>query len=261
MMLTLIPVEGNLTWETSFTGSYNESKVLELAGGQTSFRVADGNWVGYVAHELGKPLAQVQDFDYTYDSQGRIIVSGGKPVLGALKSYGSGMPKWNGAWLNTFTYKNFRLFFQLDCRGGNVILSNTNFNALRHGLSKASLPGRESGVIMDAVNADGTPNTTAVPAEAFYTSLRNFGAPFVYKGDYYKFRTISIGYDFKGFIKSDLIRGFYVSVFCNNVALLKKYLPNLDPEATFAISDNYQGMEVNTLPTTRTLGVNINVKF
>ena len=55
-MLTFIPVEGNLTWETSFTGSYNESKVVELAGGQTSFRVADGDWVGYVAHELGKPL-------------------------------------------------------------------------------------------------------------------------------------------------------------------------------------------------------------
>ncbi len=261
MMLTLIPVEGNLTWETSFTGSYNESKVVELAGGQTSFRVADGNWVGYVAHELGKPLAQVQDFDYTYDAQGRIVVSGGKPVLGALKSYGSGMPKWMGAWSNTFTYKNFRLFFQIDGKGGNVIFSNSNFNALRHGLSKASLPGREGGVIMDAVNADGSPNTTAVPAQAFYTSLRNFGAPFVYKGDYYKFRTISLGYDFKGIFKTDIIKGFYVSVFCNNVALLKKYLPNFDPEATFAVSDNYQGMEVNTLPTTRNFGVNINVKF
>lgn len=260
-MLTGIPVEGNLTWETSFTGSYNESKVVELAGGQTSFRVADGDWVGYVAHELGKPLAQVQDFDWTYDSQGRIVVSGGKPVLGALKSYGSGMPKWIVAWSNTFTYKNFRLFFQFDGKGGNVIFSNSNFNALRHGLSKKSLPGREGGVIMDAVNEDGSPNTTAVSAQAYYTSLRNFGAPFVYKGDYFKFRTISIGYDFKTIIKTDFIKGFYVSVFCNNVALLKKHLDNFDPEATFAVSDNYQGMEVNTLPTTRSIGINLNVRF
>jgi len=262
MVLTLVPIEGaNLVWETTFTGSYNESEVEELAGGQTSFRVANGQWVGYVAHELGKPLAQVQAFDYTYDTQGRIIVSGGKPVLGALKSYGSGMPTWTAAWINTFTYKGFRLFFQFDGKGGNKIFSNSNFNALRHGLSKESLPGREGGVIMNAVNADGTPNTIAVPAQEFYTSLRNFGAPFVYKGDYIKFRTISIGYDLKRIVKTDVINGLYVSVFCNNVALLKNHLDNFDPEATFAVSDNYQGMEVNTLPTTRSVGLNLNVKF
>jgi hypothetical protein len=114
---------------------------------------------------------------------------------------------------------------------------------------------------MNAVNADGSPNTTAVPAQEFYTSLRNFGAPFVYKGDYIKFRTISIGYDLKIIVKTDVINGLYVSVFCNNVALLKNHLDNFDPEATFAVSDNYQGMEVNTLPTTRSVGLNLNVKF
>ncbi len=261
MMLTLVPVESNLTWETRFTGAYNESKVIELAGGQTSFRVAEGDWVGYVAHVLGKPLAQVQDFDYARDSKGRILTSDGKPVLGELKSYGSGVPKWTAAWLHTFTYKGFSLFVQFDCKGGNVIFSNSNFNALRHGLSKKSLPGREGGVIMDGWNADGSPNTTAVPAQAWYSANRNLGEPFVYKGNYFKLRTISLGYDLKRIIKTDVIKGINVSLFCNNVAMLKKYLDNLDPEATFAVSDNFQGMEVNTLPTTRTFGVNLNVKF
>ncbi len=261
MMLTLVPVEKEIVWQTSFSGAFNKSEVVELAGGQKSFRVATGGWVGFVAHELGKPLASVQGFDYKRDDQGRILTSGGKPLLGNLKTYGSGVPTWSAAWMNTLTYKNLSLFIQIDGKGGNVIYSNTNFNALRHGLSKASLPGREGGVIMEGWNADGTPNTKAVPAEEYYNSVRGLGEPFIFKGDYFKLRTISLGYDFKGIIKWSFIKGFNVSVFCNNVALLKKYLDNLDPEATFATNDNYSGMEVNTLPTTRNFGVNINVKF
>lgn len=261
MILTLVPVEGEFIWQTAFSGALNNSEVVELAGGQTSFRVATGAWVGFIAHELGKPLASVQGFDYKRDDQGRILTSGGKPILGNLMTYGSGVPTWSGAWSNTFTYKGFNLFIQLDGKGGNVVYSNTAFNALRHGLSKESLPGREGGVIMEGWNADGTPNTTAVAAQEYYSSVRGLGEPFIYKGDYFKLRTISLGYDLKRVIKTDLIRGITVSVFCNNVALLKKYLANVDPEATFATNDNYQGMEVNTLPTTRSIGVNLNVKF
>ena len=261
MMLTLVPVEGEFTWETALSGAFNKSEVIELAGGQTSFRVANGQWVGYIAHELGKPLASVQGFDYKRDDQGRILTSGGKPLLGNLMTYGSGVPTWSGAWMNTFTYKGLSLFIQMDGKGGNVVYSNSNFNALRHGLSKASLPGREGGVIMEGWNADGSPNTTAVPAQAYYSSVRGLGEPFIYKGDYFKLRTISLGYDLKRVVKMDLIKGFTVSLFCNNVALLKKYIDNVDPEATFAVNDNFSGMEVNTLPTTRSFGVNINVKF
>ena len=43
--------------------------------------------------------------------------------------------------------------------------------------------------------------------------------------------------------------------------MIKKYLDNLDPEATFATDDNFQGLEVNTLPTVRSFGINLNVKL
>ena len=36
---------------------------------------------------------------------------------------------------------------------------------------------------------------------------------------------------------------------------------NLDPEAQVSASDNLQGIETHTLPTTRSYGVNVNVKF
>lgn len=261
-LLTLIPIQKKaFTWQTSFNIAYNESKVIELAGGQQSFIIARGFWFGQVSHELGKPLASVQAFDYKRDSKGQILSSGGKPLLGSIKTYGSGMPKWTGGWMNTFTYKGFRVFTQIDFKAGYVLLSNTNFNGTRHGLVKQSLPGREGGVVMDGYNADGTSNTQAVPAEEYYSSLRGLGEPFIYKGDFVRWRTLSVGYDLGRIVKKDVFKGLYVSFFVNNVLMIKKYLDNVDPEATFATNDNFQGLEVNTLPTVRSFGLNLNVKL
>ncbi len=52
-----------------------------------------------------------------------------------------------------------------------------------------------------------------------------------------------------------------VSVIVNNVWLIKKHINNLDPEAEVSVSDNFQGMENHTLPTTRSYGINLNVKL
>jgi hypothetical protein len=70
-----------------------------------------------------------------------------------------------------------------------------------------------------------------------------------------------VGYDLGQVIQTPAITGITVSLFINNVAMIKKYLDNYDPEAQFAVSDNFQGLEIHTLPTTRSYGINLNVKF
>jgi hypothetical protein len=52
-----------------------------------------------------------------------------------------------------------------------------------------------------------------------------------------------------------------LNLYVNNVGIIKKYLDDYDPEAEVAVSDNYQGMEINSLPTTRHFGMNLNIKF
>jgi hypothetical protein len=47
----------------------------------------------------------------------------------------------------------------------------------------------------------------------------------------------------------------------NNVAILKKWVPNIDPESTGFASDNIIGLEATGIPTTRSIGFNLNVKF
>jgi len=105
MLLSITPVNNALKWETVFNAAYNRSEVLELANGQERFDVGVGQYFGTISHEVGKPLASVRSFDYRRDANGNIITSAGKPLLGELMTYGSAIPKWTGAWLNTFTYK------------------------------------------------------------------------------------------------------------------------------------------------------------
>lgn len=261
MLLTIVPVDKALRWETVFNASYNKSEVLELANGQERFDVGVGQYFGTISHEVGMPLASVRSFDYKRDDKGNIITSAGKPLLGELKTFGSAIPKWTGGWLNTVSFKGLRLFTQVDYKFGAVVLSNSNFNFLRHGLSKGSLEGREEGALLEGVNADGTPNTTRVPAEDFYSAFRNLGEKFVYDASFIRLRSVSIGYDLSRVMKSKLFKGLTVSLVANNLLMIKKYLDNLDPESQISVSDNFQGIDTHALPTTRSFGVNLRAKI
>lgn len=263
-LLSVIPVRNRqFSWETGFNGSYNISKVLSLANGQQRLDVGTGEFFGTVSHEVGKPLASLRGFDYKRDAKGNIITSGGVFAQGSLKTFGSAIPTWVGGWLNTFTFKGFRVQAQIDFKAGAKLFSNSNLNFLREGLSKSSLVGRQGGVVFAGVDANGSANATAVPAQTFYTAYRSTAVanPFVYNASFIRWRTLSVGYDLSKFVKKSFIRSLNLSAVVYNVLLIKKYVDNLDPEAQVSASDNLPGIETHTLPTTRSFGFNLNCKF
>ena len=154
-------------------------------------------------------------------------------------------------------------------------MSGTNFNAYRHGLLKETLVGREGGAL-DAngndpgkvtgvgVDINSNINAASAGAENFYAVVRGSGIvePVIYNAGYWKLRQITVGYDFTRFFKgSSPIKGLRLSFVANNVLMLKKWTPNIDPESFSYTSDNVVGLESPSLPTTRSLGFNLNVKF
>jgi hypothetical protein len=103
----------------------------------------------------------------------------------------------------------------------------------------------------------------AVPAEQFYATYRStaLASPFMYDGTFIRWRSLSIGYDLSRFVSRASIKEMTLSAVCNNVLMIKKSIDNLDPEAQVSTSDNLQGIETHTLPTTRSFGFNLNIKF
>jgi hypothetical protein len=178
--------------------------------------------------------------------------------------FGSGLPKWTGGFLNAFSYKGIGLSVLIDYKLGNKILSGTNFNAVRHGLHKMTLEGREGGVVGNGVNASGGTNTVVAPVQTYWEHLRSQGIvePVIYDGGYWKLRQISLGYDLSRFVPERWpIKGLKVDFVANNVLLIKKWIDNIDPESVGYGTDGMVGLESPGLPTTRGLGVNVNIKF
>jgi hypothetical protein len=145
------------------------------------------------------------------------------------------------------------------------MLSGTNFNAVRHGLHKMTLPGRETNsIIGDGVNDKGEPNTAKAGVQPYWEVVRSQALiePVIFNGGFWKLRQITLGYDLTSLLPARLpVKGARLSLVGNNVLLLKKWVDNIDPESFGYTSDNLVGMESTGLPTTRSLGFNLNIKF
>ncbi len=264
VLLSLVPIRNDqFKWETAFNYALNNSEVLQLADNQQRFDVGDGEYIGIVSHEVGQPMASLRGVDYLRNEQGEIITSNGLFLPGNIVTYGSAIPPHTGGWLNTVTYKGIRLFAQIDFKAGHKMISNSNFNWTRHGLHKQSLEGRENGVVFPGVNTDGSPNTTAVEAELFYSQYRsaNVATPFVYDASFIRWRTLSVGYDFSKLLSNTFIKNVNANFFINNPFIIRKHVDNLDPEVQYSASDLRSGLETHALPTTRTFGLNLNINF
>jgi TonB-linked SusC/RagA family outer membrane protein len=270
MLLTVVPVQtADLDWETGLNLTYNESLVVSLAGEQKQIIVGtNSDFTGRVAHEVGKPMASLLGAGYQRDAQGRkIFASNGIPMYNRdLVSWGSAMPKWIGGWTNTLQYKGLRISTLVDFKFGHKLISATNYNLWRHGLHKGTLEGREENKVKgDGVTEDGSPNQALADVSAYYGSIRNitsFVEDFVYNAGFIKLRQLSLGYKLPvSLTERTPFQSVTLSLVSNNVLVLKKHTPNIDPEQLGQASDNLAGIESGALPLTRSLGFNLNLKF
>lgn len=269
MLLNLVPIKSSgFQWDITLNGSYNKTKVLSLLTEKEGERITVGTHVfnGELRQVVGQEMGQIYGFGFKRDAQGRMVFGGnGIPQRTSdLISYGSALPKWVGGINNGFSYKGFNLSVLIDFKLGNMMLSGTNFNSVRHGLNKITLEGRDGGVLGVGVNAAGETNVVKAPVQDYWSVVRSLAIiePVVYDGGYWKLRQITAGYDLTRFIPKNLpIKGAKLSFVANNVLLLKKWVDNIDPESFGYSSDNLVGMESTGLPTTRSLGFNLNIKF
>ena len=170
----------------------------------------------------------------------------------------------------TFNYKNFSLYVLLDGKFGGDIYSETDATTYDNGKNKATLIGREDGLIADGVGEDGKPNTVLIrgynsPAgpgasvNDYYKQIKQISEQFVYDASFVKLREISLSYNFNlallhriGFTNAS------VSVVARNLLTVykNKDLDNIDPESSVS-SSNAQGIERMGFPAVRSYGFTI----
>jgi TonB-linked SusC/RagA family outer membrane protein len=268
-LLTLIPVQNrNLTWQFTANTAYNKTKVISILTKTPDERITVGTHVfnGELRQVVGKEMGQLAGYGYNTTEKGeRVFQANGLPQRTPdFILFGSALPKWTGGFLNTFNIKGVNLSVFIDYKLGNKMLSGTNFNATRHGLHKMTLEGREGGVVGKGVNTGGGENKVAAPVQTYWEHLRSqqIVEAVIYNGGYWKLRQISLGYDFTRFLPAKWpLRGVKLDFVANNVLILKKWVDNIDPESFGYGQDSQAGLESPGIPTTRSLGLNLNIKF
>ena len=270
LLLNLVPIKSrDFKWDMTFNGSYNKTKVLSLLTDKEGERITVGTHVfnGELRQVVGQEMGQIYGFGFRRDAAGKMVFGANGIALRTtdLISFGSALPKWVGGITNSFNYKGFSLSVLIDFKLGNMMLSGTNFNLTRHGLHKMTLPGRDQGGIIGVgVNAAGEVNAVKANPQDYWSVVRSLALiePVVYNGGYWKLRQITAGCDITRFIPKGLaLKSAKLSFVANNVFMLKKWIDNIDPETFGYSSDNLVGMESTGLPSTRSLGFNLNVKF
>ena len=173
---------------------------------------------------------------------------------------------------NSFSFKGFNLSFLVDIRQGGSIYSNTAATVRSTGLGIETLGNREQIFIDKGVSVDddgkSTPNTVPVQsmqdfwAQNFQTQNTEAN---IFDASYVKLRELRLSYSLPPKIFNrglKFVKGVELGLEGRNLWIIHDNVPHIDPEVNFfANSAVGEGVEFNSVPSTRTLGFNVRFKF
>lgn len=272
IVLNAVPVkQANFQWSTTLNWSKNQNRIMELAEGMT-----DKQDIGYGGNatlqaRVGGTTGDIYGFGFLRAPDGQIVyTAAGLPARPSeIQFIGNAYADWKGGWQNEFSYKNIRFSFLFEGQMGGLIYSQTHHKMSEQGKLQHTLRGRAEnyiigeGVVLDA-NGKYVPNTKKVLPVDYYADYyrranveaNSFDASFL------KLREARIEYNFsKRIIGNSFIKKASVALYGRDLLLITKF-PIFDPEtAALNGSTLLPGIEMGQLPSTRTMGINLTLKF
>lgn len=250
-------------WKSSVNFALNRNKVIELAEGLDYFSFGGGGSNSYAMRlEVGGSFGDIYGRHFLRDEDTGAIQydDDGIPIPDAsdYKKVGNTSPKFNMGWQNTFTYKGFSLYFLIDGRFGGDVISLTQAELDKYGVSKITGLDRDR----DGMHFDGR---VIKDVERFYTIVGGrdgITEHYVYDATNIRLRELSVSYALPRKLINEIgfIKGADVSLVGRNLFFFKNNAP-YDPDGTLSVGNSLQGVDVFGLPSTRSFGFNIKVNF
>ena len=209
--LNVVPVKTiNFNWNFDINVDRSQSKVIKLVEGLTNYQLGE-TWRGLTVNAReGEDwgLFEGRKIQIHEATGQRVVDEQGQYVFELNKPLGSVLPKFKGGMVNSLTWKDLVLRFNMDFIVGGKFFSTTRMFNGYSGLSAETAGNNElgkpkrdpvangGGILFDAVTADGKPNTTRVEAQAFYEDA-SFGLHdyWIYDQTFVKLREVALGYN------------------------------------------------------------------
>jgi len=260
-LVTATPIRlGNFEWNTALNFSRNRSRVEEL-NEELQTVVLGTYWSLTVEARKGEAYGALYGNPFLRDSTtGQIRVSAsGRPMRDPQKRVlGHYTPDWIAGLSNSFRYKSLDLSFLFDKHQGGEIFSVTNMFGRYSGVLKETLVGRDTGIVVQGVLANGSQNTKRISAETYNHSLYGTHEAHVFDASYVKLRELKLGLIVPNRLVSRMgVSRAYLALVGRNL-WLSTNVPHIDPETAFN-SGNAQGLEHGQFPSQRSIGLNLSV--
>lgn len=287
-------------WNTTFSWSLNRNRIESLAETADERQVI-GSYVSgnvYLIGTVGGTTGDLWGYKLKRNDAGEVIIgSTGLPERPSEIEYvGCALPKWKGSFSTQLKYKNWNLSMLWDGQVGGITYSQSHHKMCEQGHIEETLNGRLPGtdLYLDITdpnvlslfeqqkitpvegvyciapgvvdNGDGTysPNTKIVTLEAYYKEYYRIGNVETnsFKNSYLKLRELRLDYTLpKKLLAKTFIESATIGVYGRNLLCITDY-PMFDPEASSLDGSSIvSGVEVGTLPTARSYGINVKLGF
>lgn len=267
-----IPIQNdNLKWTTNLNFASNKNKIERIYDGQElegliepEFFTLSGKGVNTFGSYLveggsfGDIYAQVvrRNADGLPIIEGDAVIANDDNTVDGLTKVGNANPDFTLGWNNSFEYKNFTLDFLIDGKFGGETMSMTE--AVVEGFSNNSARETSNGSVN--VQIDGSPSTLS--AQEYYGKVggRNgFTGEYIYSATNVRLAEFALGYNFT-LSDNSFFNRIKASVVGHNLFFFHKDAPH-DPNVSLSTGNALQGVDVLGLPSTRSIGLNINLTF
>lgn len=258
--------------------------VVEKMPGNLPYYYDSDTWLyGNVRTQVsaGQSLGNLSGYTYKKNKKGQLLIS---PTTG-LPSYdgsdfvqiGDRTPDYKMGIINTFTYKDWTLSFNLDIRKGGDVFNANEMMMMILGVSKRTLD-REQPRVIKGVLDDGladsdhpTVNTIAITPyfrSSYYSSTTSISdADYVEHVNWLRLRDLTLGYQLSAkFIKRQhVFKSVGIYATATDVFLITNY-SGVDPNVNGLNSSNTRGfggagIDFGSIPNPRTLNVGLKLNF
>ena len=252
----------DFSWDASLNLAANSNEILELHpsldNGEFFINDAGVNSYGMVVR-VGGSFGDIYGRKFQRDASGNIMVEDGVPLPapGALEFVGNPNPDLMAGLSNTFNFKGISLKVLIDGRFGGEVMSITEALLDEFGVSERSAAARDAG----GVEIGGL----TLDPEAYYTTVggrSGITEAYVYDATNIRLRELSLSFNLpQSFIESlGFVKSARLSLIGRNLFFIQNEAP-FDPDITFSTGVGFQGVDVFSLPSTRSFGFNLSLGF
>ena len=257
-------VNDNFTWNTAFNFASNNNRVVkthpQLDGGEAVITAPGINGYGYSLIE-GEEFGSIKARSIVRDGNGTPIVSDTGDLMATdFETVAYAQPDFTLGWNNTIEYKNFTVNILFDGKFGGDVVSVTEAVNDKYGVSQATADARNTnGGMIDVVSEGGV--TSQISAQQYYNVIGGRDGllgEYVYDATNISLREFSLGYGFN--LEEKFVDKINLSLIANNLFFIYKNAP-FDPNIASSTGMGLQGVDIYGQPSTRSIGLNINVNF